>query len=118
MKNLPVNSSLITRLMGLLALLCLVGASLPDPTRPPDDLLPVGTKLKVSGALQVTAIFIYQDYRYALINGQRAAVGDKIGEYTIINIQHDTVELKGSKDNSMILTLLPKVKAPVSDKGR
>lgn len=109
MKNLPAK---FTRIIALLILTFLTGAAnLPDPTRPPDALIPASKKLKIGGALQVTAIFIYPDRRFAFINGQLVNVGDKIGEYTIINIQHDTVELKGSKGNSMILTLLPKVKA-------
>lgn len=81
-----------------------------DPTRPPDQLILPSKRLKVTGALQVTAIFIYPSYRFAIINGQLGKPGDKVGEYTIINIQHDTVELKGAQDNSMVLPLLPSVK--------
>lgn len=115
MKNPPTN---VLRIMALLMLIFLTGAvSLPDPTRPPDALIPAAKKLKIGGALQVTAIFIYPDRRFAFINGQLANLGDKIGEYTIINIQHDTVELKGSKDTSMVLTLFPKVKTPKAEKG-
>lgn len=87
-----------------------VAASLPDPTRPPDKLIPAAKIIKIGGALQLDATFIYPDHRFALINGRKVNTGDMIGEYTIINIQHDTVELKGSKDTSMVLTLFPKVK--------
>jgi len=81
-----------------------------DPTRPPDELILPSKRLNVTGALLVTAIFIYPNYRFAIINGHLGKPGDKVGEYTIINIQHDTVELKGSQENSITLPLLPSVK--------
>ena len=111
MKNHPNNVTTAGLLAVILSAILLIGATaIPDPTRPPDALIPATNKIKVTGALTVTAIFVYPNRRFAIINGQMVSVGDKIGEYTIINIQHDTVELKGSKDSSLTLSLLPTVK--------
>lgn len=63
-------------------------------------------------SLQVTAIFNFPNSSFAIINGQKVGIGDKIGAYSIINIHNDRVELKGMDDNSLVLTLLPTVKQP------
>lgn len=111
MKNHPNNMSAPIWLITTVAILLLTGATnMPDPTRPPEQLIPASKKLHQTGTMQVTAIFIYPSRRFAIISGHMASVGDKIGEYTVINIQHDTVELKGSQDTSMILQLVPMVK--------
>lgn len=114
MKNLRTHNRLMHLVTLLITVMVTVAASLPmpDPTRPPDILLPASKNLKIGGALQLNGTFIYPDHRFALINGNTVNLGDTIGEYTIINIQHDTVELKGTKDSSMVLTLFPKVKTP------
>lgn len=120
MKNQRANILIIRLISLFLVGIVTVAATipnLPDPTRPPDTLIPAARKLKIGGALQLNATFIYPDHRFAMINGRMVNLGDMIGEYTIINIQHDTVELKGSKDTSMVLTLFPKVKTPTAEKG-
>ena len=100
MKNKPDRITLAGSLLAMLSLVFLTGATtLTDPTRPPDILIPAAKKLRMAGSMQLTAIFIYPNRRFAVINGQSVSVGDKIGEYTIINIQHDTVELKGLQDS-------------------
>ncbi len=111
MKNILDRTMLAGWLLAMLSLLFLTGATtLTDPTRPPDILIPAAKKLLIPGSMQLTAVFIYPDRRFAVINGHSVSVGEKIGEYTIINIQHDTVELKGLQDSSKVLTLLPSVK--------
>ena len=103
--------SALVWLTAILSTLFLTGAAaIPDPTRPPDALIPASNKINATGTLGVTAIFVYPNHRFAIINGQMVRVGDKIGEYTIINIQHDTVELTGSQDTSLVLPILPIVK--------
>lgn len=114
MKNLRTHNLFLHLVTLLLTVVVTVAASMPmpDPTRPPDSLVPANKNIRIGGALQLNATFIYPDHRFALINGNTLRLGDSIGEYTIINIQHDTVELKGTKDSSMVLTLFPKVKSP------
>lgn len=114
MKNLRTHNLFLHLVTLLVTVIVTMAASLPmpDPTRPPDSLIPASKNIRIGGALQLNGTFIYPDYRFALINGNKVNMGDTIGEYTIINIQHDTVELKGTKDSSMVLTLFPKVKTP------
>jgi hypothetical protein len=108
----PFDTTAAYCLTALLSVFFLTGAAiLVDPTRPPDSLLPASSKTTShTGPLQVSAIFIYQNYRFAIVSGQKVVPGDKVGEYTIINIQRDTVELKGSQDQSIVLSILPTVK--------
>tara|TARA_R110000868_G_scaffold290766_5_gene550937 strand:+ start:3362 stop:3721 length:360 start_codon:yes stop_codon:yes gene_type:complete len=105
-KSLAAHSLLVT----LSTLLLTGAAAIVDPTRPPDSLLPESKTLNISGPLKLSAVFIYPHRRYAIISNQIATIEDKVGEYSIINIQRDTVELKSSKDDSVTLTLLPTVK--------
>jgi len=106
-------------LVALLASSCLTGAvQLVDPTRPPDALIPNSQKLAIEGPLKLTATFIYPDRRIAIISDQVVMVGNQVDTYTIINIQRDTVELKGSDETPVTLTLLPAVKtARAANKG-
>lgn len=106
-------------LLALLSVWLLTGAAqeLVDPTRPPAALLTPIQDIKVKGPLQVTAIFIYPTRRIAIINDHLAQVGDQVGSYTIINIQRDTVELKGVQDKSMVLNLVTDVKTASTTKG-
>jgi hypothetical protein len=111
MTNLHSRTSPVYWITAALSVLLLTGAAaLVDPTRPPDALLPESKGMTPASPLQLTAIFIYPDHRFAIINGQKASAGEKVGEYTIINIQRDTVELKGSQDNLVNLSLLPIIK--------
>lgn len=111
MKNPTHNTSSTGWLLAIMAIFFLTGAAaIVDPTRPPDELIPATKKARSYGPLQLTAIFSYPTHRLAIINGQLAAMGDQIGSYTIINIQDDTVELKGLRDKSIVLPLLPSIK--------
>lgn len=101
----------------LLAWSCHANA-LRDPTRPPNDLLPVDVKVKLTGPFTVTAIFTYENGRKALISGDLLEVGDTINSYTITKIGSDTVELKKPEEPPLVLKLLPEVKqARQSSKG-
>jgi hypothetical protein len=119
MKNSKFKKYLAQSLLASISVGLLTGAAaLVDPTCPPDALLPNSKKLSVSGPLQLSATFVYPDKQYAIINGQLAALGDKVGTYTIINIGNDTVELKGSQETPVVLSLFPTVKkASVAKKG-
>jgi hypothetical protein len=100
-------------LMVLSALIFLTGADiLTDPTRPPDNLIPAVKDKIVRGPLELTAIFIYPDHRFAFISDHKVSVGDKVDEYTVININRDTVELMNAREKPVVLTLLPTVKQP------
>lgn len=94
----------------LCVLLSLLLTAMTDPTRPPDALLPASKGIVAAGPLRLTAIFIYSDRRSVVINGKTLTTGETIDEYTITNIQHDTVELKDSQGNKTVLNLFPVVK--------
>lgn len=101
----------------LTAVFCLTGAAqLTDPTRPPDALLPDSKSFEATGPLQLTAVYVYPGRQLALINSQFAAVGDKVGTYTVINIQRDTVELKDSQGARVTLSVVPAIKTTVTVK--
>jgi hypothetical protein len=119
MKNQKFNPFAAYWLLAIISSSLLTGAAaLVDPTRPPNALLPESKKLSVSGPLQLSATFVYPERQYAIINGQVGAVGDKVGSYTIINIDNDTVELKGSQETPVVLSLFPTVKkASVAKQG-
>ncbi|TAK74636.1 MAG: hypothetical protein EPO11_06605 [Gammaproteobacteria bacterium] len=89
----------------------LLGAStMIDPTRPPGTLFnPAGTDSS-AGSLTVSAIFIYPNYRVAIINGRPVMVGDHLGDFTITSIMPFTVELIGSQNNQEVLPLVATVK--------
>lgn len=92
------------------ALWVTAGVAMVDPTRPPDNLIPAGNILKSSRAPVLSAIYISPKRRFALINNELVKAGDKVGAYTIINIQRDTVELTDSQSTPVTLFLLPTVK--------
>ncbi len=111
MKNNLQHSQLLHGLLAMSALLCLMGAApIADPTRPPDNLIAANKSGKASGGPELTAIFISPKGNYALIDGHPAFIGDPVGAYTIINIQHDAVELSGAQNEKIVLELLPTVK--------
>ena len=91
--------------MLLICLPCLLGvSSLTDPTRPPGVIFgPQNTAS--SQPLQLTAVFIYPNYRLAIINDQVALIGDHIGEFTITTISPYAVELTGPQNAKSVLTL-------------
>lgn len=81
---------------------------LQDPTRPPSfsapDLASSPSELTLYG------IFDYPTHRIAIINGMRVFVGDKLGEYIVTAIDRNTVELSKSKNETLVLSLVPQVK--------
>ncbi len=121
MKNLnPPHSRALNGFLVILAIFLLTGAAaIVDPTRPPDHMTPANKTKGVTGTPKVSAIFITRKRNFAVINGTIADIGDQIGAYTITNIQDDTVELRGSQNDSVVLPLLPIVKkARTVNEGR
>ncbi len=102
---------LIRKGLFCLLLACLLGAStlMTDPTRPPGTVLtPAGAASQ--GSLTVNAIFIYPNYRSAIINGQIVMIGDHLGDYTITSITPFAVELSGPQNSQEVLPLVTPVK--------
>jgi len=93
----------------LFAPFCANAAELVDPTRPPDSQF-VTKPVNAGQPLSLTAIFIYPNYRLAIINGQPLMVGDHINEFTITAITPFTVELMRSQDSKEVLSLTLTVK--------
>lgn len=76
------------------------GEPLPDPTRPPAEALPAAPAPEAAAPsrLELRAIFHAEDRRLALLDDRRVAVGDRIGDATVIAIESDRVRLsKGSE---------------------
>lgn len=82
-----------------------------DPTKPPLVLMTPQT-LTMNQPLELTAIFIYPKYRFAIINGVIMKPGDKIGEFTITMINPYTVELTGPQGTQQLLQLVIPIKTP------
>lgn len=90
---------------------------LTDPTRPPDALINPEKMIETTAPLDLTAIFYSKERQRAVISGQTLEPGDVVGEYTIINIHRDTVELISSDGEELKLSLVPQVKQPSEMKG-
>lgn len=117
MKKLEINNRWLLKLAIIALWLCTGASSLTDPTRPPDYVPSKSQSMKITGPMTLTAIFSYSDYKVAIINGERLRVGDKVGDYTIIKIKANGVELIGPNDKVEMLSLLPTVKQEVSKNG-
>ena len=88
----------------------LVNASLiKDPTRPPRQTLALPS-INETQDLELTAIFVYPNQKFAIIDGKRVTVGDTMGELTVTVITPNTVELTGPEKNKEILRLSLPVK--------
>ena len=123
MKNLKlIHSPGANGLLVMLAVFLFTGAaSVVDPTRPPDNLTPGNKKSQtgVTGTPKLSAIFITKKRSFAVIDGTIAGIGDQIGAYTVTNIHVDTVELRGSQNDSVVLPLLPTVRqARIVNEGK
>jgi MSHA biogenesis protein MshK len=72
------------------------GEPLPDPTRPPVEALPASPapEAVAPSRLELRAIFHADDRRLALLDDRRVAVGDRIGDATVIAIESDRVRLR------------------------
>ena len=100
-KRLP-----IARLVLLAALPLCAHASveLPDPTRPSfasDTVVRTGVEFKV------TAIFVSDQRRHAVINGQVVTIGDQVDGAKVIEIREDGLDLfyRGEAITRRLLTL-------------
>lgn len=85
-------------------------ADLVDPTRPPDAMISPNKSFLTASPLSLNAIFYYPDNQAAIINGDFVRAGDSVGEYTIINIHRDTVELIGIEGKELTLRMFPQIK--------
>lgn len=85
-------------------------ANLVDPTQPPDAVISPNKSFSAIGPMSLTAIFYYPDNQAAIIDGDFVRPGDSVGEYTIINIHRDTVELIGVEGKELTLRMFPQIK--------
>lgn len=83
-----------------------------DPTQPP-GIVATTKDITSAGPLQLTAVFIYPNYRLAIINGQMVVPGDHFGELLVTNILNDAVELMGPDDRKVILPLVIPIVTPI-----
>lgn len=97
---------------GFLLLLTLLAsvtdvAALNDPTRPParrSSTQSLGSVTAPSARLELTSILVAPERRVAVINGKSVQIGEKIGDYKVVDIQFDVVLVKNDH-RSIPLTL-------------
>ena len=104
----------------LLLLTALAGGSdvvaLNDPTQPPSrssSTKSAGKATAPAARLELTSILVAPERRVAVINGRPLQVGDRIGDYRVLEIQFDEVLVKNAH---RLITLTLKngvVKKPV-----
>gem|GEM_PF-6444851 len=82
-----------------------------DPTRPPIKNQKTAVKKSVSAKTKqpLTAIFIRNNRRVAMLDGKLYRPGEYYRGSRIINIDHDKVLLRSNEGNFQ-LTLIPKIK--------
>lgn len=111
MKNLMTTLPKLASLLFVASTFFLIGAVIAiDPTRPPTFTTVTTDPSASAGNLNLTAIFVYPTYKMAIINNRSLLVGDRLGEYTVTNIEQNTVELADPQNNKMTLTLVNQVK--------
>lgn len=70
--------------------------SLPDPTRPPASarIAPTAAAPDADAKLELRAIFFADDRRFAVLNGRRVEVGDRVAGAEVVAIDVDRVRLR------------------------
>ena len=90
-------------------------AELGDPTRPPDARLrPVAVTDRA--ALRLTAIYLSEHARAAVVDGRRVRAGDSIGAQRVESIRRDRVILSGP-EGTLELRLAPQVRRTTERTG-
>ncbi len=106
--------AIIMVIMPLMGATVINKSALHDPTEPPPDFMPAVKNNEISyRSMNLNAIFIKPNARWAVINGQVYHEGDAVGEYIITNIHVDTVELIDSAHNKEVLELVTPIKKMV-----
>lgn len=87
----------------LLLLTALAGgsevAALNDPTQPPSRSSSTKSTGKMTAPavrLELTSILVAPERRVAVINGQPLQIGERIGDYRVLDIQFDKVLVKNA----------------------
>lgn len=87
----------------LLLLTALAGgddvAALNDPTQPPSRSSSTKSTEKMAAPavrLELTSILVAPERRVAVINGQPLQIGERIGDYRVLDIQFDEVLVKNA----------------------
>ncbi|OGT45851.1 MAG: hypothetical protein A3E83_00545 [Gammaproteobacteria bacterium RIFCSPHIGHO2_12_FULL_41_20] len=91
------------------SLLLLMGfTEVADPTRPP--YVDAKDSKFSSQSYILTAVFIQNGRRIAIVGGQPVREGDRLGQFIVTAITPYTVELVGSENERQILQLVPAIK--------
>lgn len=80
-------------------------AALNDPTRPPGRSSlkkSSGIAATPTARLELTSILVAPERRVAIINGHPVQVGERIGDYRVVDIQFDVVLVK---NDSRVISL-------------
>src|SRR3990167_6425642 len=97
-------------LPALIGLLLMGFTDVADPTRTPHVSSSDSTVSVQSFIL--TAVFIQDGHRVAVVGGQPVQVGDQLGQFIVTAITPYTVELVGSQNERQILQLVTSIKEP------
>lgn len=94
-----------------LALVLVMGSAqaqaLNDPMRPP-NALGNSASIKGKGGPVLQTIYIGQDRRYAIIDGERVTQGSSVGDAKVVRIAQNEVTLRG-EEGETVLKLYPDV---------
>jgi MSHA biogenesis protein MshK len=78
----------------LLSTLALIGAELPDPTRPP-GVVPAGPAPTAEpGGMVLRSLLVAPERRLAVIDGTQVREGDRVGGARVLEISLEGVELE------------------------
>ena len=93
-------------------------AALPDPTRPPPEiiaLLPASAGAAVLAAPRLQSVMISASGRSAIIDGQRYKVGDKIGDTRLVKISENEIVLASAGGRQTMTLFMPVKQVPPPD---
>ncbi|MBS4096048.1 MAG: hypothetical protein KGZ83_04325 [Sulfuricella sp.] len=115
-QSLFVRGRVFALILSLLAVpkACLALDNLPDPTRPPSVLGPLGSAFgeeteKAAPALPVLqSIMLSATRKAAVISGQTVELGGKFGDLRLVKVLPSEVVLKG-EDGVQVLKFFPEV---------
>ncbi|MCX8085733.1 MAG: hypothetical protein N3C63_02400 [Rhodocyclaceae bacterium] len=105
-----------------LALMGMAQAQLPDPTRPPANLMVTNAGAPESAppaALTLQSVILRKGGKpAALINGEFVELGGKVGEARLVKIREDRVVLRGPLGEETLRLTPAAEKKPVAPAGK
>jgi len=96
-----------TTLLALIFPVTVVWAQLPDPTRPPGDLVDSGGVAAANAVAGVQAVFLRHGAKpAALVNGEYVVQGGKLGDRRVLKITETEVVLRDSGGQKEVMKVI------------